>query len=120
MRSVLTFAALSICLAGLGCRSAEVTATVMNQRSTPLGLIEVDYPSASFGVQALAPGERYQYRFKVIGTGPMSVLWSEGGQDQKRNSGPVLREGDNGTVDVTFTSAPNPSWNVKLTNRAIR
>jgi len=97
-----------------------MTATVTNHRATPIGLIEVDYPSASFGVQALAPGAQYQYRFKVIGTGPMAVVWNEGGQNQKKSSGPVLHEGDAGTVDVTFTSDADPAWNVKLTNRAIR
>lgn len=109
-----------MCLAAAGCHSAQITATVANHRSTPVSLVEVDYPSASFGVQTLAPGQEYHYRFKVIGSGPVSVLWTEGGRDQKKSAGPELREGDQGTVNVTFTSTADPSWDVKLTNRAVR
>ena len=94
-----------------------ITTTVANHRPTAVRLIEVDYPSASFGIQQLAPGEEYHYRFKVIGNGPTAVLWNEGGQDQKKNSGPQLREGDQGTLNLTFTSESNPTWDLKLTNR---
>jgi len=86
----------------------------------PVSLVELDYPSASFGVQRLAPGEEYRYRFKVIGAGPASVLWNEGERDQKKSSGPELREGDQGILNVTFTSDANPTWDVRLTNRPVK
>ena len=120
MRAIPAVTALLICVAAGGCRSALINATVSNHRSTALSLVEVDYPSASFGIQTLAPGEEYHYRFKVIGDGPTAVLWNEGGRDQKKSSGPVLREGDQGMLNVTFTSNTNPVWDVKLTNRAVQ
>jgi hypothetical protein len=94
-----------------------INATLANHRSTPISLVELDYPSASFGVQQLAPGEEFRYRFKVIGAGSTSVLWNEGGRDQKKSTGPELREGDAGTLNVTFTSDAKPTWDVRLTNR---
>ncbi len=45
-------------LAGLlllaGCRSPYVSAKVMNETGGPVSLVEVDYPSASFGTESLA------------------------------------------------------------------
>lgn len=119
MRSFWILAVLSTCLAVTGCRSALINATISNHRTTPVSLIEVDYPSASFGIQTLAPGEDYHYRFKVIGNGPATVLWNEGA-NQKKSTGPVLHDGDDGMLDVTFTNDANPTWNARLTNRAIK
>ena len=118
MRAIWMATALSVGLAASGCKSALIDATVSNHRSTPVALIEVDYPSASFGIQSLAPGQDYHYRFHIIGNGPATVLWNQG-HDQKKSLGPVLREGDSGTMNVTFTDSPNPTWDTKLTNRTI-
>jgi hypothetical protein len=119
MRSIWTAAALATCFAAVGCQSALITAKVSNHRATPVSLVEVDYPSASFGIQTLAPGQDYRYRFKVIGNGPASVLWDEG-HNQKKSTGPILRDGDSGTLNVTFTDDTKPKWDVQLTNRTIR
>ena len=119
MRSIWKLLALWICLAALGCKSAMITATISNRRTTPVSLIEVDYPSASFGTQKLEPGAEYHYRFKVIGEGPATVVWNEG-RDQKKSTGPVLHEDDAGTLKLTFTNDANPTWDVELTNRTVR
>ena len=119
MRSIFLAAAICTSLAATGCKSALINVTVSNHRATALSLVEVDYPSASFGIQNLGPGQDYHYRLKIIGTGPTTVLWNEG-KDQKKSSGPVLRDGDDGALSVTFTDSPNPTWDVALTNRAVR
>ena len=119
MRTALIAAALCASLAVAGCKSALINVTVSNHRATAISLVEVDYPSASFGIQKLDPGQDYHYRLKIIGNGPATVLWNEG-KDQKKNSGPVLRDGDAGTLNVTFTDSPNPTWDVALTNRSVR
>jgi hypothetical protein len=108
--------AMWICSASIGCHSALISATVSNRRPTPVMLVELDYPSASFGIQKLAPGEDYHYRFKVIGTGPTTMLWSDTTKGDQKSTGPILRDGDEGTLTVTFTGA-GPTWDVKLTNR---
>jgi len=119
MRTLRIVIALSLCLAAMGCRSAMILATISNHRSTPLTLLEVDYPSASFGIQQLAPGEEYHYKFKVIGEGSCALLWSEQSKQNQKSSGPILREGDEGTLNITFPADGPPTWSVHLKNTSI-
>lgn len=116
------FLNLALALAALlpltGCHSAMIAATISNHTAQPLSLIEVDYPSASFGTQALAPGQDFHYRFKVLGSGATTVLWTDAARHDRKNSGPDLHEGDDGTLTITFTPSANPTWNLQLLNRA--
>jgi hypothetical protein len=115
MRAIRIVAAISVCFAAIGCHSALISATVSNHQSTPVSVIEFGYPSASFGIQKLAPGEDYHYRFKVIGRGPTTLLWKDSDNHDQKSSGPILREGDEGSLTVTFTAADaNPTWDVRL------
>lgn len=107
-----------LCLGQVGCHSAFMTATLVNRKATPMTLIEVDYPSASFGVQRLAPGEEYHYRFKVLGSGTTMLQWNEPSKPDQKVSGPQLNQGDDGAMTVTFEAAGPPSWHLNLTNRA--
>ncbi len=98
--------AISIALtAATGCHSPYVAATVTNHTSGTLDLIEVDYPSASFGTQNLAPGAHYSYRFKVLGSGPMKILYTDTTHHDHTETGPTLREGAEGplVIDITAT-----------------
>jgi hypothetical protein len=101
-----------------GCRSAYISATISNRTSEPLSLVEVDYPSASFGTQTLAPGKDFHYRFKVLGTGPTAVLWTGSTNHEQKNTGPTLKEGDDGQLTITFNSGSSPTWNLQLVNRS--
>ena len=103
-----------------GCHSAFINATISNRSNTPVTLVEVDYPSASFGVQRLAPGENYQYKFKVIGTGATKLLWSEPSKPDQKSSGPVLHEGDEGTLAITFRADAPPAWDIHLKDGSAR
>ncbi len=94
-----------VLVAGLsGCRSAYVVADVKNATDKPVSLVEVDYPSASFGVQTLAAGAEYHYRFKIIGTGTTQILWTDAAEKQHTVKGPELREGQQGPLGVTILS----------------
>ena len=106
-------------IAAIGCHSASISATITNRRSTPVTLVEIDYPSASFGVQKLSPGEDFHYRFKVLGSGPTTLLWSEPSKRDQKNSGPELREGDEGSLIVTFPADAPPTWSLQLSNRSV-
>ncbi|MGA1981364.1 MAG: hypothetical protein ABSG84_02745 [Acidobacteriaceae bacterium] len=117
MRSFNLLLALAALLTLTGCHSAYIAATIANRTPEPLSLIEVDYPSASFGTQALAPGQDFHYRFKVLGNGATAILWTDAAHHDHKNSGPTLREGDEGTLTVTFTSSPSPTWDLQLINR---
>jgi len=105
-------------LASLGCHSAFVDADVRNRTQQPLSLLELDYPSASFGTQTLAPGADFHYRFKVVGSGPAKLLWSGPAQTQQQTTGPELREGDEGTFVVTVQPA-GIQWTAQFKNRPL-
>ena len=92
-----------------GCHSAFIDATVSNRTATTIPLIEVDYPSASFGTQNLTPGADFHYRFKVLGNGPLKVVYTDNTQQEKTVAGPNLKEGDEGPLILTFTVG-GPHW----------
>src|ERR1017187_4245775 len=119
MRSFNVLFALAAVLTLTRCHSAYIAATISNRTAQPLELIEVDYPSASFGTQALAPGQDFHYRFKVLGDGPTTLLWTDAAHRDRKLNGPALREGDEGKLAVTFNPNADPKWDLQLTNRSL-
>jgi len=97
-----------------GCHSRYIAATVTNRTADTLSSIEVDYPSASFGTNTLAPGATYSYRFKIIGSGPTAVLWTDAAHHDHKVAGPELREDDEGSLAVTIGSGDTPTWDLHL------
>ncbi len=87
-----------------GCHSPYVEATISNRTSEPLQLIEVDYPSASFGTQTLAPGRDFHYRFKVLGEGRMKLTYTDASNHEHKGEGPSLREGAEGPLAIIIAS----------------
>ena len=100
-------------LAISGCASKYVQAAVRNQTSGAVTLVEVDYPSASFGKETLPAGAEYDYRFKILGSGPAKVLWTDSHHQQHEVAGPQLNEGQQGTLIVTLTES-GASWDKQL------
>lgn len=102
MRSLRILAFFVCLLAVTGCHSAHVLATVSNHTDQSILLLEVNYPSASFGTQNLAPGADFHYRFKVLGTGKMTLTYT--GEDHKdhKSEGPYLNEKADGPVHITI------------------
>jgi hypothetical protein len=107
------FALLSL-LTVAGCHSPYVQATVYNRTSEPLQLIEVDYPSASFGTQALGPGQDYHYRFKVLGEGKMKLTYTDITKHEHKSDGPNLKEGAEGPLTITI-AADGAHWQASPT-----
>ena len=64
--------------------------------------MQVEYPSASFGTQTIAPGKDFHYRFKILGSGPMKITYTDTAQHEQKATGPTLHEGTEGnlTIDV--------------------
>jgi hypothetical protein len=92
-------------LATTGCHSPYVNATVTNRTAQTILLLEVDYPSASFGAQNLAPGADMHYRFKVLGSGNLKLLYTDSAHADHTASGPFLKEGADGPLTIAITSA---------------
>ena len=89
----------------VGCHSSYVEATLQNHTAQPISLVELDYPSASFGVQSLAPNAEYHYRFMILGSGNVKFLYTDAKETEHTASGPARAEGDEGTLIVALTSA---------------
>jgi len=90
-----------ILIAISGCRSYRVQVTVENRAGAPVQLLEVDYPSASFGADNLAPGTSMHYSLQVRGYGPVKVQYTVGGA-QTQLSGPSLAEKDEGQLLIVL------------------
>lgn len=92
-------------LAAIGCRdyrSFWINVSVVNQTGAPVREIEVDYPSASFGINLLAPGAVYHYRLKVNGHGPVSAQY-RGAMDRTiHRSGPSVLDNEQGELAITL------------------
>jgi hypothetical protein len=92
--------ALATMLSIAGCNSYWVDATIENQTGQPVRELEVDYPSASFGTNALAPGAVMHYRFQIQGTGPLKVEYSSAEGKIVRAQGLALSEHQRGQVTI--------------------
>ena len=101
MRRLLAVGAVLVGLTG--CHSAFVAATIQNRTGKAISLVELDYPSASFGAETLAAGQDFHYRFKVLGSGGVKLLWTDAARVDRHADGPELVEGDEGTLTVTIT-----------------
>lgn len=99
-----------------GCKSAYIATTISNHTSQPIELIEVDYPSASFGKTGLAPGADFHYRFKIIGSGATTLLWTDAQHHDHKLAGPSFRENDEGSMTIVFTPT-GPVWNDDVRQR---
>jgi len=104
-----------ICFAFAGCRSAFVSTTITNNSPSKITLLEVDYPSASFGVDALAPGAQFHYRFKIQGGGPIKLQFTDASGKAHTASGPDLQEGQQGTLQINIDPSDTISWIPNLT-----
>lgn len=84
------------------CKSPHVEVTVVNNTGAEVRLLEVDYPSASFGFDSIAPGASKQYRIQVQDSGNVKVQYTGVGDKQFQSTGPELKEGFQGTLQITL------------------
>ena len=76
----------------LGQPEAAFTITVRNE-GPDIRQLEVDYPNASFGRDALASGASFNYPPKLIGSGPVKVSFNDSTGKSHTATGPVVQEG---------------------------
>ncbi len=98
-----------------GCRSRFVEVTIVN-RGPAVHVLEFDYPSASFGANLLATGSKFNYRFKIQGSGPLSLQYEDGSGHTHTSEGPKVELGDQGSLVVNIDSRGAVTWNPALTN----
>ncbi len=99
----------------VGCRSRYVQTTLVNEGATTLQNVEVDYPSASFGLASLPPGGSFSYRFQIQGSGDLQLLYVDSAQHAHSETGPYVTEGQEGTLRIALGGADKSHWQLQVT-----
>ena len=84
------------------CRSDHVETTIANRTGAPIQLLEVDYPSASFGADRLASGADLHYRIQVRGSGEIDISYSDTGDKQFHIKGPEIADHARGRLEIVL------------------
>ena len=105
----------SILAATAGCHSYHIETTVDNRTGGAIQLLEVDYPSASFGANSLAAGEEFHYRIQLRGSGPLKVQYTGGDGKQVQIEGPVVVERQEGRLEIVLLPAGKAEFHPTLT-----
>jgi hypothetical protein len=108
-RLLLAATSLAICLAG--CRSPRIDVTVENRTGAPIELLEVAYPSASFGADRLGSDATYHYRIKIRGSGQIHVQYNEPTTHlQRQITGPTVEENQAGVLRIQLQPGGRASF----------
>lgn len=113
-------AALSALFFAAGCHSYHIDATIENRTGAAVNLLEVDYPSASFGVDTIAAGADFHYRINVTGDGPLTVAYTASGNKQVKLTGPDLAEREQGRLEIVLLPAGKVEFHTRLSTATPR
>jgi hypothetical protein len=97
-----------------GCQSPWIACTIVNEQATPVSLVEVSYPGGSFGVQSIAPGGKFHYRFHALGTDTTSIDFTDAAHKKHTEKGPELRLGQEGTLNIAIEADNRVTWTPPL------
>ena len=98
-----------------GCHSYHVDVTVENRTGAAIQLLEVDYPSASFGADNLAANAVYRYRIQLRGSGPLKVQYTGSDGRQTQIEGPALAEPQEGRIEIVLLPGGKAEFHPQLT-----
>lgn len=118
--SILAGVTLAALMTQAGCHSYHVETTVENHTGGPIQLLEVEYPSASFGVNTLAAGAEYHYRIQVRGSGPLKVQYTGSNGRQTQVEGPMLFELQEGRIEIVLLPGGKAEFHPELTDAIVR
>ena len=85
-----------------GCHSYHIEASVENHTGGTITLLEVDYPTASFGVDTLALDSVVHHRIQTRDSGPISVQYTAAHGRQVQVKGPTLYEKQEGSIQIVL------------------
>ena len=80
---------------------APFVITVRNQ-GPDIHQLEVDYPNASFGRDAVASGASFDYAPKLIGSGPVKVTFNDATGKSHTATGPTVQEGTHKNLVISI------------------
>ena len=99
-----------LCLSLTACRSPFVQTSIVNHTGSDAQLIEVDYPSASFGTQQIAQDSTYHYRFQIQGPGPVKITYTGTANKVYKSTGPNVEKGQEGSLVITLEPDGKVTW----------
>ncbi len=114
----LATAAFLLALPLAACHSAFVQATITNNSGAAITDVQVDYPNASFGLNAIADRSLYHYRFKIQGSGKPRITFTDSSRKTHQSDGPIVEENQEGTLDIEIEAGNQVTWKPSL--RTIR
>jgi hypothetical protein len=117
---ILAVVAVAALFVATGCHSYHVETIVENHTGGPIQLLEVDYPSASFGVNSLAVGAEYHYRIQLRGTGPIKVQYAGSDGRQSQVEGPILAERQEGRIEIVLLPGGKAEFHPDLTDATVK
>jgi len=105
----------TVLAAASGCHSYHVETTIDNRTGEAIKLLEVDYPSASYGADSLAAGAEFHYRIQVEGKGPLKVLYTTAEGKPVEITGPTLAERQEGRLEIVLLPGGKAEFHPQLT-----
>jgi len=102
-------------LAVTACHSYHIDTPIENHTAGDIQLVEVDYPSASFGADRIAAGALYHYRIQVNGSGPLKITYTGADGKQIQIAGPTLVERQQGQLTIVLLPAGKAQFVPQLT-----
>jgi hypothetical protein len=93
---------LALALGVAGCRSHMITVKLTNSSSQIISTVIVDYPSATFGKDKLAPGETFLSQIRITDTGPIKVQFTDAKGSSHTYTGPTLRPDEVESVSINL------------------
>jgi hypothetical protein len=102
-------------LAVAGCHSYHVDTTVVNRTGKPVKLLEIDYPSASFGTGQLDPGAVYPYQMQFRNSGSLKVTYTAEDGRLISIDGPHVAEKQEGRMEIVLLPDGTAEFHPQLT-----
>ena len=78
------------------------TIRLVNTSAEPISTIIVDYPSATFGKDQLAPGETFSSPVKITDTGPLKVQFADAKGGNHHYILPLLHPNQEGFIEISL------------------
>lgn len=114
-KAAATAAILFVCILAAGCHSYHIETTIENRTGSAIKLLEVDYPSASYGADALASGANFHYRIQVEGSGPLKITYTAPDNKQVQIKGPDLAQRQQGRIQIVLLPYGKAEFHPELT-----
>jgi hypothetical protein len=103
MKTIALLSALLLIALLAGCRSHMATIRLINGSAEPISTIIVDYPSATFGKDKLAPNETFSSSVKITDAGVLKVQFSDAKGSRHSYTGPALLPNAESDIEIRFT-----------------